>query len=53
MAGNSNWKKLRKSTASLQYPAVIQKTGKRAKMSKNETWSQLGDYTTEVVFEFF
>lgn len=26
---------------------------KRPRMSKDETWSQLADYTAEVVFEFF
>ena len=29
------------------------KRGKRVKMSKDETWSQLADYAAEVVFEFF
>ena len=48
MDGNSNWKKLRKSTSSLLYPAVNQKGEKGEKGPK---W-QLADYTAEVVFEF-
>ena len=36
----------------LAVPSCKPKRGKRAKMSKDETWLQLADYTAEVVFEF-
>ena len=36
----------------LAVPSCKPKRGKRVKMSKDETWLQLADYTAEVVFEF-